>query len=72
MDKQANDTPVGQMIFHSFKLCGALLVSTLLAACGPSEVTFHTADDYPERLSDWGIVSLEGEQLRVSDQTLRL
>ena len=70
MDKQANDTPVGQMIFHSFKLCGALLVSTLLAACGPSEVTFHTADDYPERLSDWGIVSLEGERLRVSDQTL--
>ena len=45
-------------------------VCLLLAACGPAEVTFHTADDYPERLSDWGLVSLEGQQLTVSDQAI--
>ena len=42
----------------------------LLAACGPSEVTVHDANDYPDRLSDWGLVSLDGEQLVISDQSL--
>ena len=40
----------------------------LLAACGPNEVTIHSADDYPDRLSDWGLVSLDGGQLIISDQ----
>ena len=42
----------------------------LLTACGPSEVTFFEANDYPERLSDWGLVTLDGTQLTVSDQAL--
>ena len=42
----------------------------LLAACGPNEVTIHSADDYPDRLSDWGLVSLDVEQLIISDQSL--
>jgi uncharacterized repeat protein (TIGR03806 family) len=42
----------------------------LLTACGPNAVTVHDADDYPDRLSDWGLVSLDGEQLVISDQSL--
>ena len=55
MDKPPNDTPVGQMtgeprsqgLWRAFSKPVARRVRT-------SEVTFHTADDYPARLSDWG------------------
>jgi uncharacterized repeat protein (TIGR03806 family) len=70
MDSPAHDAPFHRAISSSVKTCGALFFSALLAACGPTEVTFHTADHYPERLSDWGLVSLEGQQLTVSDQAL--
>ena len=53
-------------------LCGLLAAASafLLTACGPNEVTNHGAEDYPDRLSDWGLVSLDGEQLVLSDQSL--
>lgn len=50
-----------------------LLVALLFSACGqnaPTNVTFHASDAYPERLSDWGLVSLDSGQLSVSDQAI--
>jgi len=41
-----------------------------LSACSPSEVTFHTPEAYPERLSEWGLINLDRGQLQVSDQTV--
>ena len=70
MDSPAHDAPFQYTISRSVRTYGALFFSALLAACGPTEVTFHTADHYPERLSDWGLVSLQGQQLTVSDQAL--
>lgn len=64
------DSEEQQAITRLRKAYGMFVVCALLAACGPTEVTFHPADNYPERLSDWGLVSLEGQQLTVSDQAL--
>ena len=35
-----------------------------------ARLTVHGADNYPDRLSDWGLISLDDEQLVVSDKTL--
>ena len=70
MNSPAHDLPFQHAISRSIKTCSALFISTLLAACGPTEATFHTADNYPEQLSDWGLISLEGQQLTVSDQAI--
>ncbi len=54
--------------------CLQLLVAVMsaisLSACSPSEVTFHTPEAYPERLSEWGLINLDRGQLQVSDQTV--
>lgn len=55
------------------KALATLLIAVLLSACGqsdPTNVTFHASDAYPERLSDWGLVSLKEGQLSVSNQAL--
>ena len=70
MGDPPKDTTGQRLANRVRKAYGVFAVCLLLAACGPAEVTFHTADDYPERLSDWGLVSLEGQQLTVSDQAI--
>jgi uncharacterized repeat protein (TIGR03806 family) len=47
-----------------------MLSAVSLSACGPSELTFHKSGAYPERLSDWGLIKLDGRQLQVSDQAM--
>jgi uncharacterized repeat protein (TIGR03806 family) len=48
-------------------ICRALLIPGLVGlvgACGgPPEVRFFAADAYPQRLSEWGVVYLDGERL---------
>ena len=70
MARPVHDAPIQRGISRLITTCGALFIGALLTACGPTEVTFHTADNYPKRLSDWGLVSLDGQQLTVSDQAL--
>ena len=70
MGDPPKDTTGQRLANRVSKAYGVFAVCLLLAACGPAEVTFHTADDYPARLSDWGLVSLEGQQLTVSDQAI--
>tara|TARA_B100000575_G_scaffold279107_1_gene267133 strand:+ start:273 stop:515 length:243 start_codon:yes stop_codon:yes gene_type:complete len=42
----------------------------LLTACGHNEATINSADDYPDRLSDLGLIFIDGEQLITSNQSL--
>jgi uncharacterized repeat protein (TIGR03806 family) len=63
-------TPIQQLSRTALRGLLSTVSALLLAACGPNEVTIHSADDYPDRLSDWGLVSLDGEQLIISDQSL--
>lgn len=52
------------------KPLAALLALLLLAACSRSEgVRFHETED-PADLADWGIVSVEGGQLRLAEGSL--
>ncbi len=48
----------------------AVTIAISLSACSPAEVTFHTPEAYPERLSEWGLINLDRGQLHVSDQTV--
>jgi uncharacterized repeat protein (TIGR03806 family) len=67
---KALTTPIKQrtkIVLHGILAAASAF---LLTACGPNAVTVHDADDYPDRLSDWGLVFLDGEQLIISDQSL--
>lgn len=46
-------------------MLAVLLASSLTACAGPPEVRLHGPGDYPERLSAWGVVTLNGDQLRL-------
>ena len=67
---KALTTPIKQCAKTVLCALPAAAYAFLLAACGPNDVTIHGAEDYPDRLSDWGLVSLDDEQLVVSDKTL--
>jgi uncharacterized repeat protein (TIGR03806 family) len=46
------------------------ICTALLSGCGQSEVRHFDADKYPQELSDWGIIELEGAQLIVNDSAM--
>ncbi|MFW6094748.1 MAG: SO2930 family diheme c-type cytochrome [Pseudomonadota bacterium] len=43
----------------------AVTVAALWGCDSTPQVRFHTADDYPERLSEWGVVTRSGSSLRL-------
>ena len=49
----------------TFWLCAALL-----SGCGQGEVKHFNTDDYPKALSDWGVIELQGEHLKVNDSAV--
>ena len=65
---KALTTPIQQRAKTALRGLLSTVSALLLTACGPNAVTVHDADDYPDRLSDWGLVSLDGGQLIISDQ----
>ena len=46
------------------------LCAALLAGCGQGEIKHFKANEYPQALSDWGIIEVRGEQLRVNDSAV--
>lgn len=47
-----------------------LLASLAITGCGADPVRFHSADAYPERLSDWGIIKRRGDRLEFGEDVL--
>ena len=62
--------PMQQLAKNTLHGLLATFSAFLVTACGQNEVTIYSADDYPDRLSDWSLVSLAGTKLIISDQTL--
>ena len=67
--------PEGGKIVLRRRLLGRLLrisclgVLVSITACGqPPRVQFHTADEYPERLSAWGVVQKHGDRLVLGEK----
>ena len=44
--------------------------AALSAGCGQGEIKHFKANEYPQALSDWGIIEVRGEQLRVNDSAV--
>ena len=47
-----------------------VLWTTTLVGCGQGEVKHFSVDEYPQALSDWGIIELQGTQLKVHDSAV--
>jgi len=45
-----------------------IVLCTVLVACAPAErpVTIHSANDIPDRLSDWGVVFADGDRFELN------
>ncbi|MCZ0941618.1 MAG: hypothetical protein OXJ53_01010, partial [Gammaproteobacteria bacterium] len=51
-----------------FALCCAL---SLLGACTPApEVRLHASAEYPQRLSDWGLIERRGDRMVLGEGVL--
>lgn len=65
---------MSQVLLNARHFCSkfgaAVLLMGTIGACTPSEVTFHQSQAYPERLSEWGLIALDGQQLSISDQAM--
>ena len=48
-------------------LLGALLL--IIAGCGIGEVSHYKADQYPRKLSEWGLIQQQGNTLVVNPST---
>jgi uncharacterized repeat protein (TIGR03806 family) len=58
------------MIRLGLQSAAIALLGFVLAACEPPKVTLHSPEAYPQRLSEWGLMALDGKQLTISQQTL--
>ncbi len=54
----------------TIKALVAGLCASILVGCGQGEVKHFDANEYPQALSDWGIIELQGTQLKVNDSAV--
>ena len=53
---------------HS-SLCFCLLLVLGCGKPGPESSRFFLADEYPEKLSDWGLIWLDGDSIKISEDS---